>query len=137
MVKFTGLADLERRPGHIDFDLDDAGNLDLRNQAHVVAVRFVSNKSSMSVFIDFRMDEDPDRGVSFEFVDAEVLKVEPYLPRGIDPIYAFGLLMNIDHWRNVENGREGFSFETTALSVELYSSELRAHLLPASGFSLK
>ncbi|NIH80780.1 hypothetical protein [Amycolatopsis viridis] len=131
-MKFTGLTEFERGPSLIDFDVDDLGDVDLRNQAHVSAVRFVPNKSSMSVFIDLRLDADPDRGVSFEFVDAEVLKIEAYLPGGIDPVYGFAHLMGIACWRNVENGREGFSFETTALCVELYATELRAHPVPAS-----
>lgn len=123
-MKFTGLSPLPRQPGQIDFTLDTLGHVDLRNDAHVTAIRFVPGVKHMSIFLDFSRDRD-DRSISIEFTKAELCSVEPYLETGVDPMYGFSLLRGLDYWLNSENGREGFGVSTITLDLEFYSEEMR------------
>ncbi len=81
----------------------------------------------MSIFLDFRYATAP-KSITLEFVDVELTDVEYYLPRGVDPIGGYAVLMALDYWAHSETGREGFSFYTTTLEVEFYAEEVRAHV---------
>jgi hypothetical protein len=129
-VKFSGISPLKMGTSLIDVTLDELGDVDLRNDASVTAIRFLPGKRSMSIFFDFRHDSVPVM-ITLEFRAVELLDVGYYLPTGVDPINGNALLSDLCYWASLESGREGFSVDTTALEVEFYADELRAQVWAA------
>ena len=119
-------------PGRIDVTLDGLGDVDLRNEMHVVAIRFLPGIRDMSLAFDFAQDPpDGERVISLEFDQVEIIQIEPYLEKGVDPIYGYALLFDIDHWTvdsGEDIGREGFTVATTTLEISFYATELTASI---------
>ncbi|MFD8497777.1 hypothetical protein [Amycolatopsis sp. NPDC059657] len=126
-MKFTGLQPFGQVTGQIDVTIDGFGDIDLRNEAHIIGIRFLPGQTSMSLVFDFALDKaGDDRIISLEFAVAELLSVEPYLPEGVDPGYGNALLFGIGYWADTEDGREGFTVEMTTFEVRFYATEIKA-----------
>ncbi|MGW5723647.1 hypothetical protein ACWEVP_46280 [Amycolatopsis sp. NPDC003865] len=103
------------------------GGIDLRNEAHVGGIRFIPGERQMAIAFDFVSERPGDRRmISLGFSGVEVLRIEPYLPVGVDPGYGHALLFGIGHWTAAETGRSGFTVSTTTLEVEFYAVEMTA-----------
>src|SRR2546428_13894174 len=123
-MRFTGLQPLAPQ-GQIDVVLDELGEVDLRNQARLVGIRFIPRQRDFSVFVDFRLDEPwADTLVTLEFTNAEILRVEPETPTMADPHYGYDLLRDLTYWTNQDTGREGCTASTTNLEIDLYTPEV-------------
>jgi hypothetical protein len=129
-MKFTGLQPFGYMTGQIDFVLDSEGVVDLRNQAHIVGIRFIPNKTAMSIVYDFSFDSaQDDRLISLEFIKVEVIELAHYLESGVDPGYGYALLFGIDHWRDTGDEfpeKEGFAVDCTVMKTSFYAEELTA-----------
>jgi hypothetical protein len=113
--------------GRIDLTVAGVGDIDLRNEAHVECIRFFPGERHMSIVFDFVVERPADkRAISLEFTEVEVMRIEPYLPTGVDPGYGHALLFGIGHWVDGEKGREGFTVSTTTFEVEFYAAEMKA-----------
>ncbi|MCP2168848.1 hypothetical protein [Goodfellowiella coeruleoviolacea] len=126
-VRFSGISPLRSGTSLIDVTLDELGDVDLRNDASVTAIRFLPGKQHMSIFFDFRHDSIPVM-ITLEFCAVELDKIGYYLPTGVEPTYGNALLSSLLYWKNQDSGREGFTVDTTALEVEFYTEELRAQV---------
>ncbi|MEV4049799.1 hypothetical protein AB0J55_01325 [Amycolatopsis sp. NPDC049688] len=126
-VRFAGIEPFGQVSGQIDFTVAGIGDIDLRNEAHVGSIRFVPGERHMTIAFDFESERPGGRRViSLEFGEVEVLRIEPYLPTGVDPGYGHALLFGIGHWTDAETGRSGFTVSTTTFEVEFYAVELKA-----------
>jgi hypothetical protein len=125
-VRFSGLQPLTGR-SQLDVVLDGLGSVDLRNQARVVGVRFTAGAKEVSVLIDFELEESfAGKVVTLAFLDAEVFRLEPELPLAADPEHGHALLTELLLWRAQSSGRDGCTVATTLLTMDLYTSEVRA-----------
>lgn len=126
-MKFTGLRPFGQVTGQIDFTIDGVGDIDLRDVAHIVGIRFLPGEKHMAIVFDFAMDKAADdRVISLEFASVEVVDIDPYLPTGVDPGYGHALLFGIGHWAAIRDGREGFTVSTTTLEAKFYATEIKA-----------
>ncbi|MCP2303684.1 hypothetical protein [Actinokineospora globicatena] len=108
----------------IDVVLDELGEIDLRNDGAVVGIRFVAGAKALSVVVDFSIE---GRAVSLEFVEAEVIQVEPDLPIIVDPTYGHALLIGLWAW-TAPGGRRGCTVDTTMMSIDLYATRVIANV---------
>lgn len=134
-MRFTGLQPLAYQ-GQIDVVLDELGEVDLRNQARVVGVRFIPRQRDFSVFVDFQLDEPrADTLVYLEFTNAEILRVVPETPTMADPHYGYDLLRDLTYWKDRNTGREGCTVTTTNLEIDLCTPEVKAHVVHSEGMA--
>lgn len=126
-MRFTGLRPLAHGPGQTDVTLDDRGHIDLRNDCRVVDIRFVPGPAHMSIVVGFEVEDAPTKTfISVEFTRVSVSRIEPYLPKGIDPHYGYALLHGLDYWRTTDDGQDGFTISTTVFEAEFTAAEMRA-----------
>lgn len=128
-MKFSGLQPFGHVFSLIDFTIDGIGDVDLRNDAHIVSIRFLPGKLYLSIIYDFVFDAPGDqRIISLEFREVEIIAIAPYLETGVDPGYGHALLFGVGYWSDTRlesEGREGFTVETTTLEVSFYAKELK------------
>jgi hypothetical protein len=126
-VRFTGVQPFGHVSGQIDFTVAGIGDIDLRNEAHVACIGFLPGERHMAIAFDFVPERPGSRRlISLEFGEVEVLRIEPYLPTGVDPGYGHALLFGIGHWTAAGTGRSGFTVSTTTFEAEFYAAELKA-----------
>jgi hypothetical protein len=135
-VKFIGLESFGHVSGQIDVTLEGVGNVDLRNDAHIEAIRFLPGEKALSLAYDFvREGTEAGQVITLEFTGAEITSIEPYLETGVDPGYGHALLFGIGHWADIRGpriGREGFTVETTTLAVSFYAASVIAKVSPGA-----
>jgi hypothetical protein len=126
-MRFTGLQPFGHVSGQLDFTVAGIGDIDLRNDAHIGCIRFIPGERHMSIAFDFVSERPGERRmITLDFAEVEVMRIEPYLPTGVDPGYGHALLFGVGHWADAAAGREGFTVSTTTFEAEFYAVELKA-----------
>lgn len=119
-MKFSGMTPLEPGQGTIDVQVQDIGDVDLRNDCDIVDLTLRLTRSTSDLQLLFESEKWNSRFV-MEFHEVQLLEAE-YEPLGTVLDEDRTLFQDLMYWHNGD--AEGFSVETAVAHVVFACSEV-------------